>query len=73
MFGLIDIHVGCILPVVYSSKLVWYLKKYKISGQLTNEPIVLVDCNDAGKTTRISTGSSVTQRHMGVRGTSNES
>ncbi|KAF5844188.1 hypothetical protein GGP41_002262 [Bipolaris sorokiniana] len=31
-----------------------------------------VKCNGAGKTTRISIGGSVTQRHMGVRGTSNE-
>ncbi|KAF5851725.1 hypothetical protein GGP41_000403 [Bipolaris sorokiniana] len=29
-------------------------------------------CNGAGKTTRISIGGSVTQRHMGVRGTSNK-
>ncbi|KAF5847711.1 hypothetical protein GGP41_008919 [Bipolaris sorokiniana] len=34
--------------------------------------IVLELCNGAGKTTRISIGGSVTQRHMGVRGTLNE-
>lgn len=46
MFDLIDIHIEWILPVVYSSKLVWHLKKYKISGQFTNKPIILVDlCN----------------------------
>ena len=43
-------------------------------GKQVNSSIVLelVTCNGAGKTTRISIGSSVTQRHMGVRGTSNE-
>ena len=39
---------------------------------LSGDAVEWRTCIGAGKTTRISIGRSVTQRHMGVRGTSNE-
>ncbi|KAI1676077.1 hypothetical protein KJE20_14334 [Pyrenophora tritici-repentis] len=49
------------------------LAQHEADQQITHKSVKEEsDCNGAGKTTRISIGSSVTQRHMGVRGTANE-